>query len=118
MIEHDRDDGGLLAIGWNEPQRDAPEGRHGQADAHAHSTHRPPQHHMFAMKFHLTHLPVRSRILRRIADGKREGIEPQRADRPGRWDPAGLHLTPRNNSPRAVVARYGRDNATELSESA
>ena len=59
VIEREGDGGRLIAIGRNEAQRDAPERRNRQSELHAHAAHGTPQHHVFAMKFHLAHLPVR-----------------------------------------------------------
>ena len=58
-----------------------------QADLHPHAANRTPQHDAFAIEFYLPHLPVRPGIVGRKTDGQSEGVEPQRAARPGRMAP-------------------------------
>src|SRR5690349_14427032 len=119
MIECERDRSRLLALSRIEPQGNAAEGRDRQLDFHPHAAHLPAQHYAFAIEFHLPHLPVRPLGFRRVADGQCEWIKPPRATRSGRWDPAGLHVTPRTKSPSGIFfARYGREIAIQISESA
>jgi hypothetical protein len=52
------------------------------------------QNDAFAVKFDLPHAAICAGVVRIEADGKREGVEPQCAARPGGIDPACCSLTP------------------------
>jgi hypothetical protein len=75
-------------------QRDSAEIADANADSHPDAMDGTSQHDTFAVKFHAAHAAVRAEILRIEADGKREGVEPQCATRPGGIDPACCSLTP------------------------
>jgi hypothetical protein len=63
-------------------------------DGHAHAEDGPAQDDAFAVKFHLPDASIRTDVMRIEAEGKRWGVGPPGAARPGGIDPAYCCLTP------------------------
>ena len=81
----------------------------GKFKRHAHAAHGAAQHHTLAMQVDDAQLLVGRLVGGLETHRQREGVEPQRAARPGS-NPAGFHLTPRKlGSRRAVAARLPRE---------
>jgi hypothetical protein len=84
VFEHDRDRGGLRALGGQRAERHAAELVDRQPDLHGDAAHRPHQDDALAVKVDLADLAVSAAVARRIARGQSERVEPQRTARPHR----------------------------------
>ena len=84
MLQRHRGGGRLVALGRQQAHADAAEIRDPHAEFHRNAAHRAPHHDALAIELNLSDFPVRSAILRGEPHGQGEGVEPQRAARPGR----------------------------------
>ena len=101
----------------DQADRDAAKGGDRHVQRHAHAAHRTAQHHAFAVQIDDAQTFVGGLVGGFETHGQREGVEPQRAARPGS-DPADFHLTPRKLSSPGLLPPGCRDNARVRSQSA
>src|ERR1700736_5460473 len=83
-------------------------------DGHLHAVDGTAQHDAFAVKFDSPHAAVCAAVRGVEGEGKREGVEPQCAARPGGIDPACCCLTPHGFvSPPGLCSRSIRETLAE-----
>jgi hypothetical protein len=83
MFEHNFDCSRRLVGVAVQPDGDAAEGGHRQADRHAHAANGAVHHDAPGMKIDKAHAAVGRVVDSFKPRGQREGVEPQRAARPG-----------------------------------
>ena len=83
MFKDDRDCSRRLVRFAMETDGDAAEGGYRQADRHSHAANRAAHHHATGMEIDEAHAAVSGVIDSFKPRGQREGVEPQRAARPG-----------------------------------